>query len=928
MIGETISHYKIVDKIGEGGMGEVYLAEDTKLRRKVALKILPGEMASDPERLARFKREAETVAALSHPNIVTIHSIESAETELPATGHQLPVGTEDAGSGQLEADSREGGRVIHFLTMEWVEGKTLGELMSRGPLPLEKVFELAIPVADALASAHGKGITHRDLKPANIMVSNEGRVKILDFGLAKLHEQAMAADGDDQPTQAFTQEGLAVGTVPYMSPEQVRGEEVDQRSDIFSLGVVLYEITSGQRPFAGKSSADLVSAILRDKPPSVTQFNADLPHHLGRVIQRCMEKDPEKRFQTAKDVRNELEGLKDEVASGVARLSSTAIPAVQEPKGKPKWLVPAAAAAAVVVLGMVLWMMRGDGSGGTPAAGEAIGADADETTAAGATDRDMVIVLPFENLGPAEDAYFAAGIADEINGRLASVSGLGVISRKTAGRYADTEKSVEEIGDELGVDYVLGGTVRWARSDDGASRVRIAPELIRVADDTQIWTEIYDREIDDIFEVQSEIAGQVIDALGVSILGSEEQALEAQPTENMDAYQAYLKALDLQQAGTSLEDFDSAVTLFERAVELDPDFLEAWAELSRQHSSAYHGFDRTESRLARAKAALDGAERVAPDAVKTRWARGYYYYYGFRDYDRALADFEAAAQNVANDAEIQQAIAYIHRRKGDLEKTVRLLERASELDPQDANILRQLASTYRALRRPIETLEVDDQVLALEPENDNSYTAKAEHLRDLTGDVEAAREILEKSPGNIELAVAFGALGQLFVERDFTAIIERMESLESETPFIQAARAVVLASAKYLRDGPEAARSDLEAAVRLVDQVLETAPSNAQFHQWMASLYAFLGENDAAVQEAKLAVDLTAKDAFSGPAAVENLAATYGWVGRTDEALELIERLLGSTYESALTVHELRQDPIWDDLRDDPRLQELIEKHR
>ncbi|MGB5341535.1 MAG: serine/threonine-protein kinase, partial [Thermoanaerobaculia bacterium] len=240
MIGTTLSQYRILEKIGEGGMGEVYLAEDTSLKRKVALKVLPAEMAADPERLARFKREAESVAALNHPNIVTIHSVEEVD------------GT-------------------HFLTMEWVDGQTLGQLMSRGAMPLEKLFALGVPIADALASAHEEGITHRDLKPANVMVTEKGRVKVLDFGLAKLALEGTGEGSDEQPTQALTQEGLAVGTVPYMSPEQVRGEGVDHRTDIFSLGVVLYEMASGERPFGGKSSADLVSAILRDRPPSVTE---------------------------------------------------------------------------------------------------------------------------------------------------------------------------------------------------------------------------------------------------------------------------------------------------------------------------------------------------------------------------------------------------------------------------------------------------------------------------------------------------------------------------------------------------------------------------------------------------------------------------------------------------------------------------------
>ena len=896
MIGRTFSHYTILEKLGEGGMGEVYLAEDGRLKRKVALKVLPEEMASDPERLARFKREAETVATLNHPNIVTIHSVEEAEG-------------------------------IHFLTMEWVEGHTLKDLISKGPVPVHKVFDIAIPLADALASAHSMGIMHRDLKPANVMINAEGRLKILDFGLAKFHLGSFEEENREAPTQALTTEGLAIGTVPYMSPEQVRGDEVDQRTDIFSLGIVLHEMVAGQRPFQGKSGADLVSAILRDKPPSVTEFQAELPHQLGRVIQRCLEKDPEKRFQTAKDVRNELEVLKGEVESGVAPLSGTSFPAAGPATGTPKWLMPAGIAVAVVALIGALWFVMGRDSG------LETGSSADSSQGASTTvsgpEREMVVILPFDNLGQAEDEFFAAGISDEISGRLASVSGLGVISRKTAARYADTEKTVKEIGEELEVDYILEGTVRWAHSGDGASRVRIAPELVRVADDSQVWTEIYDREIDDIFEVQSDIAAEVIEALSLTLGSDERAALEEQPTDNIEAYQAYLKALDLEKKGSSLDQSDvQAVAMFERAVELDPEFVEAWAALSQHHSAVYSGgLDRTEERLAKSKAALEGAENVGTDLPETRLARGYYLYYGFRDYDRALQEFEAAAEARPNDAQSRQAIAYIYRRKGDLEATIKNLKLAKELDPQDANISRNLGGTYRALRQTENTLKMADRTIALEPTVDNNYSIKADWLMDLTGDLKEGRRILEQMPGTADLSDKFNWLNLLFYERDYDEIVERIGAIDSEIPFLVTARQMIIAFAKTLRDGAEASRADLEEAKRLVAIQLESAPSDAQLHQWMSGLVAFLGDHEAAVREAKMAVDLTAKDLFAGPLAEENLASIYAWIGRTEEAIEILERLLDSNYSTAITVPSMKMNRAWDKIRDDPRFQALIEKH-
>ncbi len=281
MIGEKLSHYQILEKLGEGGMGAVYAAEDTNLGRKVALKVLPAVMATDPERLKRFQREAKTVAALNHPNIVTIFSVEEAD------------------------DTR-------FITMELVEGKSLDQIISRRSLPIDKFFQIAIPLADALSAAHRRGVTHRDLKPANIMISEDGRVKVLDFGLAKLQIEAGSAEGQEDMTQALTQEGVVMGTIPYMSPEQVQAKTVDHRTDIFSLGVIFYEMASGNRPFGGDSSADLISSILRDIPRPVNEINLELPNHLGRILKRCLEKEPGRRYQTALDIRNELEELQSE----------------------------------------------------------------------------------------------------------------------------------------------------------------------------------------------------------------------------------------------------------------------------------------------------------------------------------------------------------------------------------------------------------------------------------------------------------------------------------------------------------------------------------------------------------------------------------------------------------------------------------------
>ena len=323
MIGQTLAHYKILEKIGSGGMGEVYLAEDTKLDRKVALKVLPPEMAESEERRARFKREAKAIAALNHPNIVTVHSVE-------------------------EADG------VHFITMELVQGKTLTELIPKKGMPLNQFFELAIPLADAVSAAHQKGIIHRDLKPDNLMQDEERRLKILDFGLAKWRQEIREAGLSELPTQAATGEERILGTVAYMSPEQAEGKTVDHRSDIFSIGIILYEMATGQRPFTGETAASVLSSIIKETPPSIPEVNPALPKLLGRIVRRCLAKDRERRYQSAKEIRNELEELKGELASG--ELEEGAVVSMRSPVVK--WLAATTVTMVLAVVGMMTYFLR------------------------------------------------------------------------------------------------------------------------------------------------------------------------------------------------------------------------------------------------------------------------------------------------------------------------------------------------------------------------------------------------------------------------------------------------------------------------------------------------------------------------------------------------------------------------------------------
>ena len=468
-------------------MGAVYLAEDTKLSRGVALKFLPPEMAGSHERLQRFEREAKTVAALNHPNIVTIYSVE-------------------------ELDG------VPFIAMELVDGKPLGQVIPSGGLPLDQFFDLAVPLADAVSAAHEGGITHRDLKPANIMVTNEGRIKVLDFGLAKLLREPRASEPTHLTTQSLTRDGSALGTVSYMAPEQLKGKTPDQRADIFALGIVLYQMSSGKKPFEGDTSAEVISSILRDAPAPVTDLRLELPSHLGRIVNRCLEKNPNRRYQTAGELHTDLGGLKREIDSGTLfeEDAKTAILQVRRSSHQRHTLLAILGFLAVLTVVAAIWFTRG--SKEVPAAILAV------------ESREVVAVLPIKSIGPSQNDYFNDGIGEELATRLTTLDGVQVISRATAARAAASGMSPREIGESLSADYVVLGTVRWESSEESTSAsTRTTLQVVRVADDIQVWSESFDRTLDEPLEVQAEVAQYLVRGVGQSVLGLSESELPPEP---------------------------------------------------------------------------------------------------------------------------------------------------------------------------------------------------------------------------------------------------------------------------------------------------------------------------------------------------------------------------------------------------------------
>jgi len=913
-------------------MGAVYRAEDTTLDREVALKVLPAELAEDPDRLARFEREAKTLAALDHPNIVHIYSVENATVELEGAANP---------------------QTIRFLTMQLVEGQPLSAMIPTGGMPLERIFELAIPLTEALAAAHDKGVVHRDLKPDNIMVTDEGRVKVLDFGLAKLQQVGAALETSATPTEVLTGEGKILGTMPYMSPEQLEGTDLDSRSDIFSLGILLYEMATGARPFQGGTSVSLISSIVKDTPPSVDTVRDELPHHMARIVNRCLEKDPKRRYQTATDVYNELDVLRREVesgivTSGVTRPTSAEMEAARAPGpasaessathsgpvpaiGRRLWPI-AAVAAAVLALAAVLWFTRAEGPEPAP-----VGSTASETTispeSAAATDEQVpaIVVLPFQNRGQSEDEFFADGMSEEITTRLAGISGLRVVSSTSAMQYKENRPPLQQIAEELDVDYVLDGSVRWARSEDD-SRVRITPQLVRTSDDSQMWAESYDRVMEDVFEMQSEIASEVVAQLGITLLEPELEELEARPTKDLGAYQAYLRG----RHGQSSSDFSEptrgrVVDDFETAVELDPDFALAWAGLTHAHSFYYRlGYDFTQGRRDLAKAAYDRALELAPDSPPVVFETGYYHYYVEQDHEAALRKFELGAEANPDDPEVLSAIAFVWRRQGKVSEGIENLEQAFEQSPRNAQIPAMIGEYAMLTREYPKSVEYFDISINLEPDSYWPYVIKALSVLNWKGDPDEARHIVDSAPRSGESTPLYflTATEIARMDRDF----EEMIALQDRAPFDWYShqswanpKTLVTAEALALSGNEEEARQHYEIALGMIEAELIERPDDYRLHSSLGIALAGLGRKQEAIAAATKGVELMPieKDVYIGQVRLADLAAIYAKLDEPDAALDQIEILL--SIPANFSIPTLRIDPRWDGLRDHPRYQELIE---
>jgi serine/threonine protein kinase/Flp pilus assembly protein TadD len=822
--------YEIVSLVGSGGMGEVYRARDPRLGRDVAVKVLPAAFLEDPERLRRFEQEARAASALNHPNILTIHDV----------GH--------AASGP-------------YVVSELLRGETLRAALSAGKLPPRRAVDYAVQIARGLAAAHENGIVHRDLKPDNLFVTKDGRIKILDFGLAKLTEaETPAGSATQAPTAApATETGVVLGTLQYMSPEQARGKPADARSDIFSFGLVLYEMLTGRRPFARDSAADTVSAILHEDPADLST-HLDVPPGLERIVRHCLEKDPEHRFRSAHDLAFDLESLSQHAEPSAAATRSRA-------RQRPL-LLAAVAAAVLVVAGFLLWRA---------------GTNRRARTRSSASDAKSIAVLPFQNLSPdPENAYFADGMTEDILTQLAKIRDLKVISHTSVMRYKGTQKPVRQIADELGVATVLEGSVRRE-----GGRVRIVGQLVDGRTDEHLWAETYDRELKDVFAIQSEVARQISSALRATLSSDEKKRLDQRPTENLAAYDVYLKGRELYNRYRRADN-EAAIQLFQKAVELDPGFARGYAGLG----------DAYAQRVLRFGFPLPGLE----------------------------SSLEMSRKSIALDPELSEghkALGLALQTKGAYREALEAYRKAVEIDPGGSGIY-NLGGVLRTMGRVDEGLPWMFRARDLDPGNAITPAGIGMAYAALREYDQAERWLRRSLEIQSDLSQAHRFLVYLFLQerRDEDALRQARDSIAKlpGEPLVADAAAIAELLAG---DATRAAQLFERALPAFHGKRISPPLAGAGLETYLASLHRKAGrraQSDALLEES-LATDRRAAQEGNQDWSVPfDAACVHALRGEKDEAFRQLDRAVDAGWRGFPLG---TRSPLLDSLRGDARFRQL-----
>jgi serine/threonine protein kinase/tetratricopeptide (TPR) repeat protein len=868
-----LGNYQILEEIGRGGMGVIYRARQRHSRRIVALKRILSCHADSQETLMRFRREAQAAAKLDHPNILPIYEVSESEEGLP------------------------------FFSMKFAGGGSLLEATPALRGEPRRVVALMAKVVRAVQYAHGQGILHRDLKPGNILLDGHSEPMVSDFGLAKWLE----------PTDDLTRTPSIFGTPGYIAPEQVNGSEerLTPAADVYSLGAVLFHLLTGRPPFIGEHALKVIQQTTEKPAPKLRNLVRALDRDLETICAKCLERDPHARYRSAGELAEDLE-LWLHGHSIVARPVSPPVRLWRWSRRNPIFTGMAALLLTLgIAVGVLIWK------------GEVAPENGDAPPG--------IAVLPFESLTPdKENAFFAGGIYDGVSTKLAKVANLKVISHNSVAKYRGA-RDTQEIGRALNVAYLLKGSVRRS-----AGRIHLNIQLIDTRNDAQIWAEEYDRDLNNVFALQSQIAQKVADQLRVNVSSTEKAAIQEPPTTDLIAYDAYLRAKDLINGipfSTRVkDDLSEAVQLLDQALARDPSFFDAYGELAGAHDRIYFlGFDHTDARLQLSEAAIQSVRHLRPASGETHLAVAQHLYWAFQGYDRAREELAAARLTLPNESRIPLMAGYIDRRQGHWEKSLEEMKQALKLDPRNLTILQQISLTYQALHRYKETAATLDEVMALAPKDiaikvwrawvDLLWRADPSPLHTT---IETA---LTKDP-NAAPFIVLHWLDLAFCERDPVAAEHALAAMptggcyDENIPFPESwCRGLVA----RLHGDELAARAAFADARRELGQIVRDQPGYPAALCAIGVVDAALGNKEDAIREGQRAVELMppSKSAIDGAMMIQYLAVIYAWTGDKDRAIERLTEAV-KLPGNHVTYGHLRLNPFWDPLRGDPRFEAII----